>query len=185
MNLKLILDGILADKTLEPHDGKTFCNLAVRRALMNFGYTGFGPEMMANDMVWLMRDNVDFEKIDGEKAAELANAKELVIAGMQFVRCEEVIAGKCFVDDKTKCPYCRPTRDPDCQVICGIEHKPVQMRRLSHGHVASVHPAPIQYSASWDKKVPMVANVGAKNGLMRASQAFPVEPDYFLLKKMV
>lgn len=51
-----------------------------------------------------------------------------------------------------------------------------------HGHIAIVAPRPCEMSGSWNKQVPIVANVGKTNGYMKVSQAFPVsdrEPDYF------
>lgn len=48
-----------------------------------------------------------------------------------------------------------------------------------HGHVAICYPGPMQVSGKWAKSVPLVANVGKKNGVMGANWAFPVEPDYF------
>lgn len=52
-----------------------------------------------------------------------------------------------------------------------------------HGHVAVVAPEACQLSGSWGRLVPLCANVGRKNGIMKVSEAFPVdqgEPDYFL-----
>lgn len=49
-----------------------------------------------------------------------------------------------------------------------------------HGHVAAVAPLEMELSGSWNKKVPILANVGKENGLMRASKCFQVEPLYFL-----
>ena len=54
-----------------------------------------------------------------------------------------------------------------------------------HGHVAAVYPGPLVFSASWDKYVPLVANIGKSNGTMATSLAFPVaqgEPVYLLYK---
>lgn len=55
-----------------------------------------------------------------------------------------------------------------------------------HGHVAVVFPAGPQFSASLEKNVPVVANVGKRNGIMRVSLAFPVEdrqePFYYFWK---
>jgi hypothetical protein len=176
--LKEICDGLLSAKDLQPHDGKTFCNVAVRRAAMNFGYTGFHADAMANEMVANMRDYGDFEKVDGAHAQSLAMGGRLVISGLQFVQCAEAHDGRCQVRD---CPYCKETREPAAPVDC--EGRIVQMVKLAHGHVAVVYPAPMQRSGSWNKTVPMLANIGKKNGLMRASQAFPLEPDYFVLKE--
>lgn len=53
-----------------------------------------------------------------------------------------------------------------------------------HGHVAAVFPGErMLFSGSLNKYVPLVANVGKKNGIMKASEAFPVkegEPDYYI-----
>ena len=52
----------------------------------------------------------------------------------------------------------------------------------AHGHVAVVAPRACEYSGSWGRSVPVVANVGRQNGFMKCSQAFPVaegEPLYF------
>lgn len=60
----------------------------------------------------------------------------------------------------------------DVLVVAGQKEQP-------HGHVAVVFPDPMQKSGSWGKDVPMLANVGKINGVMRASQAFKTEPTYF------
>lgn len=51
----------------------------------------------------------------------------------------------------------------------------------AHGHVALVYPAPMELSGSWNKHVPMLANVGKSSvsGLVRASRAFRTEPAYY------
>ena len=52
----------------------------------------------------------------------------------------------------------------------------------AHAHIAAVYPAQTQFSGSLRKTVPMLANCGKTNGIMRASQAFPVakgEPKYY------
>ncbi len=51
-----------------------------------------------------------------------------------------------------------------------------------HGHVAVISPQPMAFSPSWNKRVPVVANVGFDNAFLPASQAFPVslgEPSYY------
>lgn len=56
----------------------------------------------------------------------------------------------------------------------------------AHGHVAVVYPAAQQRSGSWNKDVPMCANVGKRNGEEKVSEAFPVskgEPVYYLWTK--
>lgn len=52
----------------------------------------------------------------------------------------------------------------------------------THGHIAAVYPAPMEWSGSLAKDVPMVANVGKTDAEEKESAAFPVamgEPDYF------
>lgn len=52
----------------------------------------------------------------------------------------------------------------------------------AHGHIAAIYPAPMQYSGSLGKDVPMVANVGKQDAEEKVSKAFPValgEPDYY------
>lgn len=49
----------------------------------------------------------------------------------------------------------------------------------SHGHVSVVCPIGMEQSWSWGKLVPMLANVGKKNGILRASQCFQEEPTYY------
>lgn len=56
-------------------------------------------------------------------------------------------------------------------------------RGEKHGHIAVVRPEPNKYSHSWHKPVPILNNVGRKNGIMRASEAFKTEPDYWIFKK--
>ena len=51
-----------------------------------------------------------------------------------------------------------------------------------HGHVAPVLPMGMQISGSWGKEVPMLSNVGKINGVLRASQCFKTEPEYFSIK---
>jgi len=48
-----------------------------------------------------------------------------------------------------------------------------------HGHVAPVYPAPAEWSGSWGKEAPMLSNVGRQNAVLRASQCFRTEPEYF------
>jgi len=50
-------------------------------------------------------------------------------------------------------------------VIAGVTEK-------GHGHVAIVAPMKMERSGSWGRNVPYVFNVGADNGVMKASDAF-------------
>lgn len=52
--------------------------------------------------------------------------------------------------------------------------------QAAHGHVAAVYPAEKgAWSPSWKKTVPLLANAGARNGVLPASQCFPAEPKYY------
>lgn len=51
-----------------------------------------------------------------------------------------------------------------------------------HGHVAVIYPAPKQMSGKWMKEVPMVANIGVENRIMKASEAFRHEPFCYTFK---
>ena len=55
-------------------------------------------------------------------------------------------------------------------------------RAKGHGHVCCVYPMTEEFSSSWGKPVPMVANIGKTVGIMRASQAFRTEPDYYSIR---
>lgn len=48
----------------------------------------------------------------------------------------------------------------------------VAMSDAPHGHIATLYPAPAAESGSWGQKVPIIANVGKANGIMRLSGAF-------------
>ncbi len=51
-----------------------------------------------------------------------------------------------------------------------------------HGHIAAIFSSPMQFSGSLNTDVPMCANVGKRNGVMKVSEAFPVakgEPAYY------
>lgn len=50
----------------------------------------------------------------------------------------------------------------------------VAVSEKPHGHIAAVYPAPMQDSGSWGAKVPMLANVGKTNGVMKLSGVFRV-----------
>ncbi len=55
-----------------------------------------------------------------------------------------------------------------------------------HGHVAVVFPqGGLVYSGKWQTDAPIIANVGAKNGLMGANWAFATQPAYFIWNKRV
>ena len=136
-----ILDAVRNAPDLAPHDGMTFCNVALDRVLGLCGIprivTSKGEPMLANDMIDFIENSPDWKKVDGQVACARASQGILVVA------CQ-------------------------CEVL--------------HGHVCPVYPSPMGYSASWQKEVPIVSNVGKTVGVMRASQAFRTEPDYYGVK---
>ncbi len=48
----------------------------------------------------------------------------------------------------------------------------VALSEEPHGHLAPLYPSPAAESGSWGQKVPIIANVGKTNGIMRLSGAF-------------
>ena len=44
-----------------------------------------------------------------------------------------------------------------------------------HGHIAAVYPAPMEDSVTWGEQVPMLANVGRENGIMKTSKVYRLE----------
>jgi hypothetical protein len=53
-----------------------------------------------------------------------------------------------------------------------------------NGHVATVYPGGLSFSGKWQKNCPLVANVGKKNWICKASEAFVDEPEYFIYTKV-
>lgn len=52
-----------------------------------------------------------------------------------------------------------------------------------HGHIAACYPSPMQESGSLGHPVPMLANCGRVNGILKSSEVFPVKvgmPRFFL-----
>lgn len=52
-----------------------------------------------------------------------------------------------------------------------------------HGHIAPCYPEAMEFSGSLNRFVPMLSNIGKTVGVMKSSQAFPVdkgEANYFL-----
>ncbi len=51
-----------------------------------------------------------------------------------------------------------------------------------HGHVATLYPGrKMILSRKWGKKVPFVANIGSRNGIMGCNYAFEFEPKFWVL----
>lgn len=140
--LKEILDSVRNQTDLQPHDGITYCNIAIDRILGLCGIPRIinpltGQPHLANSMIdYLEANTLRWGKVNGFAAHSYANLGALVIAG---------------------------AKNP-----------------AGHGHVAPLSPAEkMGFSPSWGKDVPMLSNVGKKNAILRASQAFRTEPSYY------
>jgi hypothetical protein len=130
LTLKAACDAAIADKSLAPKNGETYCNFGLIKIMQLMGLAPLSGR--ANQMIIAM--GAEWNAVTAGRAVALAKAGKLCVAGL---------AG-----DK-------------------------------HGHVAVVYPADMEFSGSRKKNVPMVANVGNKNGMMKASGAFPSDPLYF------
>jgi|GEM_PF-3129952 len=162
--LKSILDTVRQQKDLRPqvdaegHVLRTFCNLGLDRILGLYGAPRMvnrlnSQPLMANDMIDFMRSSTRWERVDGSVACARASQGVLVVAA----KGSDTANG--------------------------------------HGHVAAVYPAPAEMSGSWGKEVPMLNNIGRpfkpkppfseedlKNRVLKASQCFRTEPEYFSIK---
>ncbi len=49
------------------------------------------------------------------------------------------------------------------------------LEEYPHGHIPVVYPAPMEMSGTWGGLVPMLANVGRENGIMKASAVYRLE----------
>ncbi len=144
--LKDFLIDLTKDPSLQPENGKTFCNFGARRGAQLFQCSDFdADDLTADAMIWILLGSTHWAKTsDGEIAAAFARSGNLCFAAMSSERLGE-----------------------------------------EHGHIAAVFPADTEFSPSLKINVPLIANVGAKNGIMKTSEAFPIEkgcPDYFLWK---
>ena len=142
-HLREILDTVRQQRDLIPHDGITFCNIALDRILGLCGIPRMTNRLtqqplMANDMIDCMAHSPSlWEKVNGDTACARASQGVVVVA---------------------------------CQ------------QEEGHGHVAVCYPIPESFSASWGKHVPMLNNIGKRNDVLRSSQCFRTEPDYYSQK---
>jgi len=164
-HLKEILDTVRQQEDLRPlvdkdgHVLATYCNIGLDRVLGLCGIPRMTNRLtqqplMANDMCDYMRNSFTrWTKVSGEVACARASQGILVVA----CRRSDTFNG--------------------------------------HGHVAVVYPAPMQNSGSWGKDVPMLNNIGRpfkpkppfteedlKNRVLKSSQCFRKEPDYYSQK---
>lgn len=141
--LKEVLDAVRTMPDLIPHDGITYCNIALDRVLGLCGIPRMtnrvtGQPHLANDMIDTMRANTSqWTPVSGDVACARAGQGILVVACLQAE---------------------------------------------GHGHLAPVLPLPMAFSPSWGKQVPFLSNVGRRNGVLRASQCFRTEPEYYSVK---
>jgi len=127
--LRKILEDLVNDPKMVPHDtdgvpgDETFCNIAVQRICVAFGFKAF-EGMLANDMLKTLESGKaeGWKACTGEEAAAHALSGGLAVAGKRYEK---------------------------------------------HGHIAVVWPGSMDFSPSFGKMVPMLANVGGrdKNGV--------------------
>lgn len=85
VRLKEILDSVRKQSDLAPHDGITYCNIALDRILGLYGQPRMmdskGNPIMANAMCDFMRDHPEsWTKVDGNTACARASQGILVVA---------------------------------------------------------------------------------------------------------
>lgn len=71
-----------AIERFQPKGETTYCNCAVQYIAEKMGFTGF-DDMLANQMIWRMRNAPDFAVVSPEAAQQIANDGRLVIAGRE------------------------------------------------------------------------------------------------------
>lgn len=79
-----LIDSILDtydNRDLQPHDGVTFCNLAVMFVATAMGCKGFAG-LTADQIIEMMESSDCFSDVPFEKAQEMANQGSLLIAGL-------------------------------------------------------------------------------------------------------
>lgn len=163
--LKEILDTIRGQADLRPavdadgHVLKTFCNIGLDRILGLCGVPRMvnklnGQPLCANDMIEFMRgSSTIWTKVTGDVACARASQGVLVVAAQ--------------ADDTFN----------------------------GHGHVAAVYPCAMEKSGSWGKDVPLLNNIGRpfkpkppfapedlENKVLKASQCFRKEPEYYSVR---
>ena len=141
--LREILNHVRVMPDLIPHDGITYCNIALDRVLGLCGIPRIinpatGQPALANDMIHHMRANTSqWTPVSGDVAGASAGQGVLVVA---------------------------------CQQAAG------------HGHLAPCYPNGMVFIPSWWKQVTFLSNVGRRNGVLRASQCFRTQPEYYSTK---
>lgn len=135
---------------------ETYCNFGADYVGHALGYNGFRDDKdrpLTADQICsvLMKDWI---AIDGEQAFRLAQQNTWCMAAMSSAEIRE--AAKRL--NKSK------------------------LLNAKHGHISTVYPSDkMGESGSWNKKVPIMANVGTKNKPRPASECFPAEPKYYFL----
>lgn len=165
LKLREVLDRILALDSLKPedtdHDGdidKTKCNFGVQMAAEEIGYAGKLLKKRANDILAFIE-----AEAKKHKAWAAWNEKKEGPEPPEGEWCEAVgvdanIAANLGV-------FC----------IAGSYGKP-------SGHVATLYPGAMLWSTKWKTEVPVVANIGQRNGVMGANWAFKEPPRYFICR---
>lgn len=78
--LQTLCESVVADQSLQPKDGKTFCNIGLHRIAKEFGVVYFAGKL-ANDICDILEKT--WTLVDGTRANEHANSGKLAIAGLK------------------------------------------------------------------------------------------------------
>lgn len=79
-----LCNGIMTSPDLRPGDGKTYCNLAVRRVAKGLDIEPWRKDAMANEMIDTMESSPVFRKDTAERASAHAIKGGLAVAGHKY-----------------------------------------------------------------------------------------------------
>ena len=80
--LRDVCDRIMANPKLQPHDGKTFCSLAVTWICEEYDITEF-EGLLANQIYDILASGRNWREVDGEVANKIANNGKIAIAAQK------------------------------------------------------------------------------------------------------
>lgn len=178
-----ILDRAVANKDLEKSDVDgdgvldTKCNLGAQVIADEYGYHGFIVQkdgkshgLMANEMMALFEAEDRKQQI--YRAWKEDPAGDEPIKG-QWTECDGRLAAHSASLGILTFAACYGESIKKLGKIIG----------RGSGHIAAVYTykGAMVWSSRWQKEVPLVANIGKKNGVMGANWAFHLEPRYFIL----
>lgn len=81
VTLREICDDVIADRSLEPRNGQTFCNEGARRVAQAMDCHDFDDEsLLADDMIAIMNSGGAWQLVEGQDAADHAQLGGLAFA---------------------------------------------------------------------------------------------------------